>query len=90
MAGYLSYQIEHHLYPDLPSRRYPQIAKKTKALCAEYKIPYNLGSLPSHYWQTFRTICKMSAPNGKLWNKDLDPVAPKRADRHDRELAAVG
>jgi linoleoyl-CoA desaturase len=90
MAGYLSYQIEHHLYPDLPSRRYPQIAKKTKAICAEYKIPYNLGGLPSHYWQTFRTICKMSAPNGKLWNKDLDPAAPKRADRSDRELAAVG
>ena len=23
MAGYLSYQVEHHLYPDLPSIRYP-------------------------------------------------------------------
>jgi linoleoyl-CoA desaturase len=89
MAGYLSYQIEHHLFPDLPSRRYPQIAKKTKAICQEYKIPYNLGSLSSHYWQTFRTICKMSAPNGKLWNKDLDPVAPRRNDRHDKELVAA-
>ena len=87
MAGYLSYQIEHHLYPDLPSRRYPQIAKKTKALCAEYQIPYILGGLPGHYWQTFRTIAKMSAPNGKLWNKDLDPVDPQRADPHVRELA---
>jgi fatty acid desaturase len=87
MAGYLSYQIEHHLYPDLPSRRYPQIAKKTKALCEEYQIPYILGGLPGHYWQTFRTICKMSAPNGKLWNKDLEPVDPKRADHRVRELA---
>ncbi|HEX4017773.1 MAG TPA: acyl-CoA desaturase [Frankiaceae bacterium] len=87
MAGYLSYQVEHHLYPDLPSRRYPQIARKTKALCEEYKIPYILGGLPGHYWQTFRTICKMSAPNGKLWNKDIPPVDPERSQRHVREMA---
>ncbi len=89
MAGYLSYQIEHHLYPDLPSYRYPEIAKQTKAICEEYGVPYILGSLPGHYWQTFRTICKMSVPNGKLWNKDLDPIDPVRFERPERELAAV-
>jgi linoleoyl-CoA desaturase len=26
MAGSLGYQIEHHLFPDLPSNRYPEIA----------------------------------------------------------------
>jgi hypothetical protein len=25
---------------------------------------------------SFRTICRISAPNGKLWNKELDPVDP--------------
>jgi fatty acid desaturase len=89
MAGYLSYQVEHHLYPDLPSIRYPQIAKKVKPICEEYGIPYTLGSLPAHYWQTFRTICKMSAPNGVLWNKNLDPQGPRRAEEPAKVLAAA-
>ncbi len=28
MSGNLSHQIEHHLFPDLPARRYPQIARR--------------------------------------------------------------
>ncbi len=89
MAGYLSYQVEHHLYPDLPSIRYPQIAEKVRPICEEFGIPYTLGSLPSHYWQTFRTICRMSIPNGKLWNKNLDPSRPARAERPARELVSA-
>ncbi len=91
MAGYLSYQVEHHLFPDLPSIRYPQIAERVKPICEEFDIPYTLGSLPGHYWQTFRTICKMSAPNGMLWNKELDPQRPKRADlpKEDSLVAAA-
>jgi linoleoyl-CoA desaturase len=89
MAGYLSYQVEHHLYPDLPSIRYPQIAEKVRPLCAEYGIPYTLGSLPAHYWQTFRTIARMSVPNGRLWNKNLPPQPTNRANREAKELVAA-
>ena len=28
MTGNLSYQIEHHLFPDLPSNRYQEIAPR--------------------------------------------------------------
>ena len=28
LSGNLSHQIEHHLFPDLPARRYPQIARR--------------------------------------------------------------
>ena len=28
MTGNLSFQIEHHLFPDLPSNRYQEIAPK--------------------------------------------------------------
>jgi len=89
MAGYLSYQVEHHLYPDLPSIRYPQIAEKVRPICEEFGIPYTLGSLQRHYWETFRTICKMSVPNGVLWNKDPDPARPARAERPAEALAAA-
>ena len=31
MSGNLCYQIEHHLFPDLPSNRYPEIAEQVRA-----------------------------------------------------------
>ena len=30
MTGNLSHQIEHHLFPDLPARRYPEIAPEVR------------------------------------------------------------
>ena len=44
-TGNLCYQIEHHLFPDLPSNRYAQIAVRVKALCDKYDLPYTSGSL---------------------------------------------
>ncbi len=32
MSGNLSHQIEHHIFPDLPSNRYAEIAPKVQAL----------------------------------------------------------
>jgi len=43
MSGNLSHQIEHHLFPDLPARRYPEIAPEVAALCRKYGLPYNTG-----------------------------------------------
>ncbi|MEZ5193042.1 MAG: fatty acid desaturase [Nocardioides sp.] len=30
MSGNLSHQIEHHLFPDLPSNRYAEIARRCR------------------------------------------------------------
>ncbi len=38
--GHLNYQIEHHLFPDIPSHRYPDMAKEVKALCKKYDLNY--------------------------------------------------
>ena len=43
MSGNLSYQVEHHLYPDMPSSRYKEIAPRVKAICEKYELPYNTG-----------------------------------------------
>ncbi len=40
--GHLNYQIEHHLYPDIPAHRYPDIAKDVQAICRQYNLPYKL------------------------------------------------
>jgi fatty acid desaturase len=49
---WLNYQIEHHLWPDLPMLRYQQLQPKLEALCAEYGIPY----LQESVWIRFRKM----------------------------------
>ncbi len=63
MSGNLCYQIEHHLFPDLPSNRYPEIAVRVRAVLAEYDLPYTTGPLYRQFWHTVRTICKLSLPD---------------------------
>ena len=43
LSGNLCYQIEHHLFPDLPSNRYEQIAARVQAVCTTYDLPYTAG-----------------------------------------------
>jgi NADPH-dependent stearoyl-CoA 9-desaturase len=63
MSGNLCYQIEHHLFPDLPSNRYAEISERVRPLCDKYDLPYTTGSLTHQYMQTFWTILKLSVPN---------------------------
>ncbi|MGL4304818.1 MAG: fatty acid desaturase family protein [Mycobacteriaceae bacterium] len=63
MSGNLSYQIEHHLFPDLPSNRYAEIAGKVRQLCDKYDLPYTTGSFPLQYLKAWRTIAKLSLPD---------------------------
>jgi NADPH-dependent stearoyl-CoA 9-desaturase len=62
-SGNLCYQIEHHLFPDLPSNRYAQIAVRVRALCDKYDLPYTTGSLVRQYFLTLRTIHKLALPD---------------------------
>jgi NADPH-dependent stearoyl-CoA 9-desaturase len=64
MSGNLSYQVEHHLYPDMPSSRYSQIAPKVKAICEEYGLPYNTGPLRKQWGGVQRTILRLAFPGG--------------------------
>ncbi|MFN8674690.1 MAG: fatty acid desaturase [Candidatus Sericytochromatia bacterium] len=36
----LNYQIEHHLWPDIPMSKYQQYQPKVKAICEKYNVPY--------------------------------------------------
>ncbi|GLZ53150.1 acyl-CoA desaturase [Actinomycetospora sp. NBRC 106378] len=66
MSGSLGYQIEHHLFPDLPSNRYPEIAERVKEICAKYDLPYNIGPFPKQFWRSIRTIWRLALPNKKF------------------------
>ena len=63
MSGNLCYQIEHHLFPDLPSNRYAEISQRVQALCDKYDLPYTTGPLLRQYSQSFWTIAKLALPN---------------------------
>ena len=40
LHGFLNYQIEHHVFPDLSMYAYQQIAPEVKAICKKNNIPY--------------------------------------------------
>ncbi len=63
MSGHLSCQIEHHIFPDMPSNHYQQVAVEVRALCAEYGLPYVTGSFSHQYGQVLRNLAKLSVPN---------------------------
>jgi NADPH-dependent stearoyl-CoA 9-desaturase len=77
MAGSLGYQIEHHLFPDLPSNRYPEIAERVKVLCEKYGLDYTIGPLYRQYGQVIRTVMKLSLP-GKRSASEPDPQGSTR------------
>jgi fatty acid desaturase 2 (delta-6 desaturase) len=39
--GYLNMQIEHHLFPQMPQFRHPQISDRIKALCNKHGLCYD-------------------------------------------------
>jgi NADPH-dependent stearoyl-CoA 9-desaturase len=75
MSGSLSHQIEHHLFPDLPSNRYPEIRVRVRELCDKYDLPYTTGSFLVQYGKTWRTIAKLSLPDKYL--RDTADNAPE-------------
>ena len=50
MTGNLSHQIEHHLFPDLPSNRYAEIAPQVQALFEKYGLTYHARPLPQQVY----------------------------------------
>jgi len=81
MSGNLGYQIEHHLFPDLPSNRYAEISVKVRELCDRYDLPYTTGPLHKQYGQVLRTICKLALPN-RMTGDDQPTPPPSQMPRH--------
>jgi linoleoyl-CoA desaturase len=102
MSGNLSFQIEHHLFPDLPSNRYQEIAPKIQDLFERYGLTYTTGSLPRQVASAWKTVFKLSLPNDftatDLLHHATKSIAPATVTRavfgrperpeHDDEAAA--
>ncbi len=62
LSGNLSHQIEHHLFPDMCSNRYPEVAPRVQALAVRYGVPYNTGSLMRQFGTTVLKNLRLSLP----------------------------
>jgi fatty acid desaturase len=63
MSGNLSFQIEHHLFPDLPANRYAEISVEVQEICERYGLPYNAGPLGKQFGSVVKKICRLSLPD---------------------------
>jgi fatty acid desaturase len=62
LAGNLSFQIEHHLFPDLPAHRYAEISTEVSRITERYRIPYNTGPLHRQFGSVVRKVGKLALP----------------------------
>ena len=79
MTGNLSHQIEHHLFPDLPARRYPQIAPQIRDICERYGLDYNTGPLHRQLGSVARKIVRLALPTKRRTADQPDVVTAARA-----------
>jgi linoleoyl-CoA desaturase len=73
MTGNLSFQVEHHLFPDLPSNRYQEIAPQVQDLFERYGLTYVTGSLPRQLASAWAKVFRLSLPND--WLRDAGRAA---------------
>ena len=63
MSGHLSYQIEHHLFPDIPAHRYAEMSPKVKEICERHGLHYNTAPFGKQYASVIKRVLKFSLPS---------------------------
>lgn len=74
LSGNLSFQIEHHLFPDIPAHRHAEISAEVREICERYGLPYNSGPLVKQFGTVVRKIVRLALPWGSK------PKSPEPAD----------
>ena len=59
---WLNYQIEHHIFPDLPLATYQRIQPKVKELCKKHNIPY----IQESVWIRFKKMLDITIAKTKI------------------------
>jgi NADPH-dependent stearoyl-CoA 9-desaturase len=86
ISGNLGYQVEHHLYPDMPSTRYGEIAPKVREICQRYGLPYNSGPFHQQLGMVQRTILRLAFPGGKVRPKPGAYAGPLVRGKGERSV----
>ena len=70
--GWLNYQIEHHLFPDLTMRQYALAQPRVQAICEKHGLPY----LQESVFVRFKRLVQVLV--GRRSMPTWDPTAPAR------------
>jgi linoleoyl-CoA desaturase len=62
LSGHLGFQIEHHLFPNIPAWRYPAMAPRVRAICERHGLPYTTGPLASQFASAMRRLVRFAVP----------------------------
>jgi NADPH-dependent stearoyl-CoA 9-desaturase len=89
ISGNLGYQVEHHLYPDMPSTRYGEIAPRVREICERYRLPYNTGPLLQQWFMVHRTIARLAFPGGKPRLKPGPYDGPRVRTKGEQDLQSA-
>ncbi|RLB49463.1 MAG: acyl-CoA desaturase [Deltaproteobacteria bacterium] len=77
LTGHLSHQIEHHMFPDVPASRYPEMAPKVREICGRYGQRYGTGSFRRQLGSVLGRITSLSLPGPMSFKKArLDGTQP--------------
>lgn len=68
LSGNLSFQIEHHMFPDMPANRYVEMAPEVQKICAEFGQHYNTGSFATQMSGVIKRMAIHSLPNETVKN----------------------
>ncbi|WP_197683097.1 acyl-CoA desaturase [Jiangella sp. DSM 45060] len=87
LTGNLSHQIEHHLFPDIPARRYPEVAQDVRRLVEKYGLQYNTGRLSKQLLSVARQLATLAVRPDDPYQRGNSPES-KALRRARRELEA--
>jgi linoleoyl-CoA desaturase len=89
LSGNLGYQVEHHLYPNMPSTRYGEIAPRVREICERHDLPYNTGPFLKQLAMVQRTILRLAFPGGNPRPKPGGYRGPKFRTSGERDIADI-
>ncbi len=60
LTGNLSHQIEHHLFPDVPSNRYAEIAPAVREVFERHGLRYHVAPMPQQLASAWHKVFRLS------------------------------
>ncbi|WP_149361139.1 fatty acid desaturase family protein [Lolliginicoccus suaedae] len=88
MSGNLSHQIEHHLFPDIPAFRYPEMAPEVERIATKFGLPYNKGGFTKQIGSVWGKIFKLALPDSLVSHDEPAGVIIERKAEEAKQPAA--
>lgn len=57
--GFLNFQIEHHLFPEMPQFRHREVSKRVKKFFKDHDLPYVVKSYTEAVWDVFLNLYRV-------------------------------